>query len=220
MQTFIAMNHLIHPNTIPENNSAVNAKLYLLDPLTVIIKLAILSNKPVGTKICIQNNVLYFQEPGPFQALCRYIYKTNKTDLQYMYNPIQLACQHFLTKEYVQKTPRMKLLFKCAQKGLEKLIETYKNCTIIRLCLNYYYTLIANYTDDIYNDNIFHKDGMTSLYSQEIVSPLNAQWTPEKIKVILNLIEFLNGDTMAEDNVHSLENIVNNIDKSTKKILD
>jgi hypothetical protein len=220
MQTFIAMNQLIHPNTIPENNSATNMKLFLLDPLTVIIKLAILSNKPVGTKICIQNNVLYFQEPGPFQALCRYIYNTNKTDLQYMYNPIQLACQHFLTKEYVQKTPRMKILFKCAQKGLEKLIETYKNCTIIRLCLNYYYTLIANYTDDIYNDKIFHKDGMTSLYSQEIVTPLHAQWTQEKIKVILNLIEFLNGDTMAEDNVRSLENIVNNIDKSTKKILD
>jgi hypothetical protein len=192
----------------------------MLDPLTVIIKLAILSNKPVGTKIAIQNNILYFQEPGPFQALCRYIYNTNKTDIQYMYNPIQLACQQFLTKEYVQKTPRMKILFKCAQKGLDKLLETYKNCAIIRLCINYYYTLIANYVEDIYNDRIFHKDGMTSLYGQEIVAALHGQWTTEKIKVILNLIEFLNGDTMAIDNVRSLENIVNNIDKTTQKLLD
>jgi hypothetical protein len=114
----------------------------------------------------------------------------------------------------------MKILFKCAQRGLEKLLETYKNCAIIRLCINYYYTLIANYVDDIFNDKIFHKDGMTPLYGQEIVSHLNAQWTQEKIKVILNLIEFLNGDNMAEDNVKSLENIVNNIDKSTQKILD
>jgi hypothetical protein len=30
----------------------------------------------------------------------------------------------------------------------------------------------------------------------------------------------VNGDTMAEDNVKSVENIVNNIDKSTQKILD
>jgi hypothetical protein len=214
------MNQLINPNTLPENNSSINTKLFILDPLTVIIKLAILSNKPVGTKICIQNNVLYFQEPGPFQAICRYIYNTNKTDLQYMYNPIQIACQHFLTKEYVQKTPRMKILFKCAQRGLEKLLETYKNCPIIRLCINYYYTLIANYVDDIYNDKLFHKDGMTPLYGQEIVTALNTQWTQEKIKVILNLIEFLNGDTMAEDNVKSVENIVNNIDKSSQKILD
>jgi hypothetical protein len=214
------MNQFINPNTLPETNSAINTKLFVLDPLTVIIKLAILSNKPVGTKICIQNNVLYFQEPGPFQAICRYFYNTNKTDLQYMYNPIQIACQHFLTKEYVQKNPRMKILFKCAQQGLEKLMETYKNCAIIRLCINYYYTLIANYVDDIYNDKLFHKDGMTPLYGQEIVTSLNTQWTQEKIKVILNLIEFLNGDTMAEDNVKSLENIVNNIDKSSQKILD
>jgi hypothetical protein len=61
---------------------------------------------------------------------------------------------------------------------------------------------------------------MTSLYCTEVVSSLNGQWTQEKIKVILNLIEFLNGDTMAEDNVKSLENIVNNIDKSSQKILD
>jgi hypothetical protein len=140
--------------------------------------------------------------------------------LQYMYNPIQIACQHFLAKEYVQKTPRMKILFKCAQRGLEKLMETYKNCAIIRLCINYYYTLVANYVDDIYNDKLFHKDGMTTLYCPEIVNALNNQWTQEKIKVILNLIEFLNGDTMAEDNVKSLENIVNNIDKSSQKILD
>jgi hypothetical protein len=214
------MNQFINPNTLPENNNAINTKLFILDPLTVIIKLAILSNKPVGTKICIQNNVLYFQEPGPFQAICRYIYNTNKTDLQYMYNPIQIACQYFLTKEYVQKTPRMKILFKCAQRGLEKLMETYKNCAIIRLCINYYYTLIANYADDIYNDKLFHKDSMTTLYCPEVVNALNNQWTQEKIKVILNLIEFLNGDTMAEDNVKSLENIVNNIDKSSQKILD
>jgi hypothetical protein len=214
------MNQFINPNTLPENNSAINTKHFILDPLTVIIKLAILSNKPIGTKICIQNNVLYFQEPGPFQAICRYIYNTNKTDLQYMYNPIQIACQHFLTKEYVQKTPRMKILFKCAQRGLEKLMETYKNCAIIRLCINYYYTLIANYADDIYNDKLFHKDSMTTLYCPEVVNALNNQWTQEKIKVILNLIEFLNGDTMAEDNVKSLENIVNNIDKSSQKILD
>jgi hypothetical protein len=80
---------------------------------------------------------------------------------------------------------------KCAQKGLAKLLETYKNCAIIRLCINYYYTLIANYVDDIYNDKIFHKDGMTTLYGQEIVTALNAQWTQEKIKIILNLFEFL-----------------------------
>ena len=92
--------------TLPENNNNVNIKLFILDPLSIIIKLAIIGNKPVGTKILIQNNVIYLQEPGPFQALCRYMFNTNKTDLQYMYNPIQIACQTFLTKENIQKTSK------------------------------------------------------------------------------------------------------------------
>ena len=64
--------------TLPENNTKINIKLFLLDPLSVIIKLAILGNKPIGTKVSIQNNILYLQEPGIFQALCRLIYNSNK----------------------------------------------------------------------------------------------------------------------------------------------
>jgi len=118
-------------NQLPDNNNNINIKLFILDPLSVIIKLAILGNKPVGTKISIQQNVVFLQEPGPFQSFCRLIFKSNKTDLQYMYNPIQLAYQTFLTKEYTQKTPRIASLFKCAQTGIKKLIETYKSSPII-----------------------------------------------------------------------------------------
>lgn len=82
--------------SISDDNTAINIKSYILDPLSVIIKLAILSNKPIGTKLLIQNNVIYFQEPGPFQSIARMFYKTNKTDLQYIFNPLNVACLNFL----------------------------------------------------------------------------------------------------------------------------
>lgn len=207
-------------NILPENNNNVNIKLFILDPLSVIIKLAIISNKPVGTKILIQNNIIYFQEPGLFQAMCRYVLNTNKTDLQYMYNPIQVACQFFLKKEFIQTTPRIQSLFKCAQTGIEKLKETYKNCSMICLCLNYYHTIITNYVEQVYNETIFRKDNMTSLYSKEIIDKLNSQWSQEKIKVILDLISFLTNDKMATNNVKSLENIMDNIDFETQIIIN
>ncbi|NDA62374.1 MAG: hypothetical protein EBX50_10050 [Chitinophagia bacterium] len=144
--------------SIPDNPQNINIKLFVLDPLSVIIKLAILGNKPVGTKIIIQNNVMYFQEPGPFQSLCRYVYNTNKTDLQYLYNPIELAASHFLSKEYVAKTPRVKTLFAAAQRGLDRLMETYRNSPIIRLCLHYYSVIIANHLSQTYNEAIFRKE--------------------------------------------------------------
>jgi hypothetical protein len=204
---------------LPDNNQNINIKNYLLDPLSVIIKLAILSNKPVGTKILIKNNVLYFQEPGMFQSLCRIIYSTNKTDLQYMYNPIQIACQNFLTKEFVKQTPRIKNLFTCAQNGIKKLIETYKTNSIICLTLNYFHVIITNHVEQVYNETIFHKDGITSMYTKELVEELNNLWSQEKIKVILDLITFLTNDKSASNNVKSLENIMENNDVETCKIL-
>jgi hypothetical protein len=145
-------------NLMPDDNNS-NLHLYILDPLSVIIKLAIISNKPIGTKIRIDNNIIYLQEPGPFQAVCRYVLKSNKTDIQYLYNPIELACNKYLTKTVIQQHPKIKDLFKCAQNGILKLIETYKTCSVMRICLNYYLSLIANYLDEKNNDTLFRKDG-------------------------------------------------------------
>ena len=202
-----------------ENNTNDNVKSFILDPLSVIIKLAIISNKPVGTKIMIQNNVIFLQEPGIFQAFCRYVLNTNKCDLQYMYNPIHAACQHFLKKDYIDATPRIKSLFKCAQLGIEKLKETYKDYSTICLSLNYFYIIINNFVEQIYNENIFCKDNMTILYNNEVIEKLNSQWTKEKIKIILDLISFLTNDKMAANNVKSVENIMSNIDTETRDLI-
>jgi hypothetical protein len=207
-------------NFIPDDNSKINVKSYILDPLSVIIKLAILSNKPIGTKLLIQDNVIYFQEPGPFQSICRMIYNTNKTDLQYIFNPLNIACVHFLSKGFVDKMPRIKKLFISAQNGLKKLIETYKNCSIITLTLNYYYAILTNHIEQVYNEKMFVKDGFTCYYNDKISESLNKQWVDNKIKVVLDIISFLleNGDNVC-NNVKSLENIMNGIDDNTKIII-
>ena len=198
------------------DNKTLDLQLYILDPLSVIIKLAILSNKPIGTKICISKNIIYLQEPGPFQSFCRYIFSTNKTDIQYIYNPIQLACQTYLTKEAVKLNPKLKELFKCAQNGLIRLSETYKTCSIIRLCINYYSSLIDNHLQEIYKEDLFKKDTMTPLYTAELTTFFNKMWTQERVKIILNLTTFLIGDDNAATNVKSVETIMEDIDKQVQ----
>ena len=206
--------------TLPDNNTQINLKTFVLDPLSVIIKLAIIGNKPVGTKILISKNIIYFQEPGPFQALCRVFFKTNKTDLQYMYNPIETACKQFLSKEFVKNTPRIKNLFTCAQNGIKRLIETYKANSIISLTLNYFNVIITNHVEQTYNESIFSKDGMSSLYTKELTDELFNYWSQEKIKVVLDIIAFLTNDKSASSNVKSLENIMENNDIELCKILE
>jgi hypothetical protein len=205
--------------TIPDDNNNISIKTFILDPLSVIVKLAILSNKPVGTKLLIKNNVIYFQEPGPFQSVCRMIYKSNKTDLQYIYNPINIACLHFLSKSFVEKTPRIKNLFLCAQNGLKNLIETYKSCSILTITLNYYYVLLSNHIQQTYNENMFVKDSFTNYYTTNIIESLHKQWTDEKIKVVLDIIAFLLKYNENPNNVKSLETIMDSIDSNTQVII-
>lgn len=205
-------------NNILPDNRPLDQHLFILDPLSVIIKLAILSNKPVGTKLCISRNIIYFQEPGMFQGLCRYFLKTNKTDLQYLYNPIELACKHYLSEKSVEENPGLKDLFQCAQNGLLKLIETYKQSSIMRLCLNYYFTLISNHIQKTHVENLFRKDNMTPLYTTELVGNLNKLWTEDRIKIILNLTTYLINNENANTDVKSMENIMDNIDLQTQTV--
>lgn len=203
---------------LPDNKTD-NLHLFILDPLSVIIKLAILSNKPIGTKLSIQHNIIYTQEPGPFQSICRYVFKNNKTDIQYLYNPIELACQIYLTKTITQNNPKIKDLFKCAQHGLLKLIDTYKTSSVMRICLNYYLSLIDNHLEEKNNTELFRKDNMTTFYTTEVLSKMNKIWTQEKIKIILNLTTYLSRDDTAETDVKSLETIIDGIDRQISHIL-
>ena len=72
------MNNLEAPNIESPNDDKATIHKYILDPLSVIIKLAILSKKRIGTKISVYNNIVYIQEIGVFQALVRYVFKNNK----------------------------------------------------------------------------------------------------------------------------------------------
>ena len=205
-------------NTLPDNKT-VDLQLHLLDPLSVIIKLAILSNKPLGTKIRIDNNVIYLQEPGPFQALCRYFFSSNKTDIQYLYNPIELACEKYITKIVIQQNPKIKDLFKCAQNGLIKLMETYKNCSVMRICLSYYYSLISNHLEEKNIESLFRKDNITPFYTSEFVTKLEKIRSSDKIKIVLNLTAYLSSNENAETDVKSLETIMDGIDKQVQQLL-
>ena len=89
----------------------------------------------------------------------------------------------------------------------------------MRICLNYYLSLIANYLDEKNNDTLFRKDGMSPFYTSEILEKLSKIWTQEKIKIVLNLTTFLSSDDSAETNVKSLETIIDGIDKQVNQLL-
>ena len=133
-----------------------NITNFILEPLSVIIKLAILSKKEAGSKICVYNNALCIQEAGIFQSLVRFVYHNNKIDIQYLYNPIYHAVNKYI------KYDNIKSLFTSAEKGLDILIELYKDHLIVVHSLIFYKNLISN-------PKIFVEDGISSLYNEQIL---------------------------------------------------
>lgn len=214
---------------------------FVLDPLSVIIKLAIINNKSIGTKIHIDNHIMTFQDPGPFQGLCRLMLKTNKTDVQFLYNPIETACKTYLSEKYTTMYPKMIYLFQSATKGLEKLKETYKYSNITCLCFNYFIIIINWYLDNIKPSNmkksegvkskgvesegvekvdtssIFLKDNMTVFYTDEFIRITTTEWKEDKIKLLLNMIYYLINNPSQD--TKSLETMMESVDILIKQIL-
>ena len=159
-------------NTETPTEDKVLIHKYILDPLSTIIKLGILSKKEIGCKISVYNNTIILQEVGIFQSLVRYVFKSNKIDIQYLYNPIELACCFFLNKKFIEKNSQIKNLFVDAQKGISALIETYKNYTIITHTLYLYKNIISNYLGDKFNNELFIRDNISNIYNKELVDKL------------------------------------------------
>ena len=201
---------------IPEN---IESKVYILDPLSVVIKLAIISNKPPGVKLCIFENILYIHEIHLLQSTIRYWYKINKGDISYLYNPIEFACQYFLDEGMVERIPNIVNLFKSALKGLAKLTETYKNYAVIIHCLSFYANIIQNHLNYEINPTLFRKDFITPYYTTELLSEFNKRWDEDKLKIVLDMITFLNSDGTPNKNVRCLEIFMEPIDANTKLIL-
>ncbi len=195
-------------------NDRFNLKHYILDPFTVIVKLAILGKKPIGTKIMIQTNCFYFQEPGIFQPIARSYYHSNKIDIQYLFNPIYQACETYLKENNLKYV----LLFISALDGIKRLMETYSDCSIIGLCLSYYYCIMDQYIQRTQNSHLFYRDNLSALYTPELVSHFRQGWSEEKIKIVLDMITFLAQDQKAEANIKSLESLMENNDVSFREL--
>lgn len=175
----------------------------VLDPLSVIIKLATVSYKPVGTKIVVNHNIISIQEPGPFQSVCRYVLNANKDDLHVLNWPIFQACQNYLGREQINRTPRIKLLFVSAQRGIHALMRTYADSPIVLFSLHHYWILIHMHLNQSFQPEFNHCDGMSALYSERLLEILYNVWSTEKIKIVLHLAEVLIKETE-----HDPENVL------------
>ena len=123
----------------------------ILEPMQVMIQLALLAHSPIGTKISVSNNILTIQPPSMTQGAYRWWNNDNKDDLYYLFHAIRRYYKWYKS----QKDEAYQYILAWAVKGLDKLSETYNKAdkNNIRHTLALYRNVLDLKTDEIFKDN-------------------------------------------------------------------
>lgn len=111
----------------------VTNRNYVLDPLTCLIRLAMISHLPVGTKISIQQNRVTYNHASIFQGPVRWVSGDTRDDLHNLHNPLQKISLWY----QVDSQPFQYLLAKSIE-GLRKVKNSYPEQSIITHTLDHY----------------------------------------------------------------------------------
>jgi hypothetical protein len=179
------------------NNEVRNS---VLDPLTCIIRCAILAFKPHGTKISIQNNKINYHDPNFLQGTIRWTQGDKREDLHNIYNPILKS-----TQWYSKDNTDIFNIFRLAKKGLEKLKNSYDKSSIISHSLELYINIL----------NLF-LNGQNQCMKELFSIPESAGENKKKVYGILNKESNESNDSNYTKQSGSLINNDNKEDEDNK----
>ena len=198
-------------NTLFKKNESVkNSSLQLLEPLTCIIRLAMLNFQEVGTKIAIYNNRISSQLPNIIQGAKRWVYGNKRNELHNLYKPILISLKYYDRNN----DSDISTIFDYAVGGLEKLTQTYSEhendivCHSIKL-----YKEILSATK---KSKTARADVESQLNDEDITLPLyekfNQLWNERQISIISALLQEAEG-AKEEDEEEELNALLNAVDQ-------
>lgn len=192
----------------------------IIEPMTCMIRLAILSFKKPGTKISIHNNKIYFNKPTLLQGTIRWGYGDKREDINIILKPIMRAVRLYEPS----KNKHFKIICEFAIKGLKLLKESYINSSItIQHVLDFYINIISNSCNDI-DITQFMTDTKELNVSQNTRMNLNNVfkdiWNDEQIKVVAKLLLQANENKNTQKNyVKAISNVLNSKEKEIKETI-
>jgi hypothetical protein len=193
------------------NESVKNSNLQLLEPLTCIIRLAMLNFQEIGTKIAIYNNRISSQHPNIMQGAKRWVYGNKRNELHHLYKPILISLKYYDRSNQSD----ISTIFDYAVGGLENLTQTYSEhendivCHSIKL-----YREILSATKKNKQARV---DVETQLREDDITLPLyeqfNQLWNERLISIIAALLQEAEDakDTGEEDGLNALLNAIDQL---------
>ena len=179
----------------------------ILEPLQVMIQLALLCFCPVGTKVSVRDNILHLQQPAYLQGAVRWWNNDNKDDLYYLFHAIRRYYKWYKSKD----VEIYNYILTLAIRGINKLIETYSKTDrkSISHTLNLYKNVLELETPDLFKDSSSNSvdidavfQNITKVYDEDLLKIVHS---------ILNLMEKENKDINKQSYLSGLLLIMNPI---------
>lgn len=241
------MDYLFNSNLLNLFNHLVNQqnknKNIILDPMSCLVKLALLSFYDKGTKISIYQNRIMFNEPGILQGTYRFFNGDGKEDLHNLFNPLQKSIDWYWEKD----NDEINFLFKNSINGLKSLKKSYGDNFMIQHVIDYYITILDkkkknklsksifdinndnknNQNDtcrELFDDNKKNMDLNNNLANKqnkvinEIHCFLKNLWSENEVKIIIQLFkEFADkkgNENYSKEEVDNFLSTIHNITKT------
>ena len=189
-----------------KNNKEKNI---IIDPMSCLIKLGLLTFYPAGTKISIADNKITISEPSIFQGTFRFLNGDGREDLHNLCAPIMKSIEWYWNPE----DKEIGALFDYASTGLDKLRSTYPANSIISHCLDLYAQyLVCKKVKKMDDTTVVKKKKATTQTEvdddNKIHNFLKTLWSPREIHIIIQtMLEYdakLKTNKQEMDKLHSI----------------
>ena len=167
-------------------------KNLILEPLTVIFRLAILKYKPPYTKLSIRDNSIVYQENTYDQGLIRMMEGDTREDLHNLYHPILKSIEWYPHDKY-------QFIYEECIIGLSILNSVYDRNSTIRHTISHYISVIQN--KGVSDEEII---------INPIIDKLKEVWEFSEIQSAISLLKLIQEDINRDIYLESLELILHN----------
>lgn len=186
-------------------------KNIIIDPISCLIKLSILSIYPKGTKVSVTNNGITFSDLSMFQGTIRFLQGDCRDDLHNIFKPIQKAIDWYWCNGTYEK--ELEILFNMSEIGLFNLKYCYEDNSTIQHSIDYYIDYLKN-KDNINKESSNNNDDSNNI----IYDFLRNLWSKREINIIIQLFEEYKEKTIQDEKENIILNI-NNMTNTKEKLL-
>jgi len=164
----------------------------ILEPLQVMVQLALLSESPIGTKVSVSDNILQLHPPSWTQGVWRWYNSDGKDDLYYLFHAIRRYYKWYKSED----NKIFNHILSSAVKGIEKLIITYSAAeqTAITHTLALYKNVLELESPDLFKD-----PDADSINIDTVFQNIKDTYDKRLLKVIYNTILMVEDPETTDD---------------------